>query len=59
MVEEQVSSDSTTAEIKKFLPYSTHFVRILVHNTRFNGPHSQLISFDTPEGGISLSKILN
>lgn len=54
MVEVQVSSDTTTAEIKKFLPNSKHFVRILVHNTHFNGPHSQLITFDTPEEGILL-----
>lgn len=51
MIEEQVGSDTTVTEIKKFLPNSKHFVRILAHNSRFNGPPSQLISFDTPEGG--------
>jgi len=51
MVEEHVSPDLTSNEIKSFMPNSKHFVRILVHNSRFNGPHSQLITFDTPEGG--------
>jgi len=52
MIEEQVSSDTTTAEIKKFLPNAKHFVRILAHNSRFNGPPSHPpIVFDTPEGG--------
>ncbi|KAL4121128.1 hypothetical protein QTP88_013693 [Uroleucon formosanum] len=50
MIEEQVSSDTTTAEIKKFLPNARHFVRILAHNSRFNGPPSQPINFNTPEG---------
>lgn len=51
MIEEQVSSDTTTVEIKKFLPNAKHHVRVLAHNSRFNGPYSQLISFETPEGG--------
>lgn len=51
MIEEQVSSDTTTAEIKKFLPNAKHYVRILAHNSRFNGPPSQPIIFNTPEGG--------
>jgi len=51
MIEEQVSSDTTTAEIKKFLPNAKHFVRILAHNSRFNGPPSPPVIFYTPEGG--------
>lgn len=51
MIEEKVSSDTTTTEISKFLPNSKHYARILAHNRHFNGPPSQLISFDTPEGG--------
>jgi len=51
MIEEQVGSDMTTAEINKFLPNSKHFVRILAHNSRFNGPYSQSIPVVTPEGG--------
>ncbi|XP_050425383.1 neuroglian isoform X2 [Adelges cooleyi] len=50
MIEEQVGSDTTTVEINKFIPNSKHFVRILAHNSRFNGPFSPLITFDTPEG---------
>lgn len=53
MIEEQVGPETTTAEIKKFIPNSKHFVRILAHNSRFNGPFSPLITFDTPEGGNS------
>lgn len=51
MIEEPVGSDMTQTEIKKFLPNAKHHVRILAHNSRFNGPPSQTISFDTPEGG--------
>jgi len=51
MIEEQVSSDMTKVEIKKFLPNAKHNVRILAHNSRFNGPPSQAITFNTPEGG--------
>jgi len=58
MIEEQVGSDTTTAEINKFLPNSKHFVRILAHNSRFNGPHSPSILVVTPEGGKQYCGIL-
>jgi len=51
MIEEHVSADTTTAEIKKFLPNAKHFVRILAYNNRFKGVPSQPITFNTPEGG--------
>lgn len=51
MIEEQVSPETTTAEVTKFLPNAKHYVRILAHNSRFNGPPSESISFNTPEGG--------
>ncbi|VVC24599.1 Hypothetical protein CINCED_3A009632 [Cinara cedri] len=50
MIEEQVSSDITRTEITKFVPNSKHFVRILAHNNRFNGPASEPITLVTPEG---------
>lgn len=51
MIEEQVGPSTTVAEIKRFLPNTKHLVRILTYNSRFNGPHSQLITVETPEGG--------
>lgn len=54
MIEEQVSPTTTIAEITKFVPNSKNIVRILAHNSHYNGPPSQEISFDTPEGGIYL-----
>ncbi|XP_008180512.1 neuroglian-like [Acyrthosiphon pisum] len=49
-IEEKVSLDRTTVEIKTFFPNAKNFVLIFAYNSRFNGPRSELISFDTPEG---------
>ncbi|XP_058802233.1 neuroglian isoform X2 [Phymastichus coffea] len=40
----------TYALVNKFVPYSKNYVRIKAYNGRFNGPPSEVISFDTPEG---------
>lgn len=40
----------TRALISKFVPYSKNFVRILAYNGRYNGPSSETLSFDAPEG---------
>ncbi|XP_011307618.1 neuroglian isoform X2 [Fopius arisanus] len=40
----------TRAIIDKFVPFSKNFVRMFVFNGRFNGPPSETLSFDTPEG---------
>lgn len=42
-------STSVNAE-DKFIPNSKNFARVLVFNSRYNGPPSETISFDTPEG---------
>lgn len=51
MIEEQVNPTTTTAEIMKFIPNTKNIVRVLAHNSHYNGPPSQEVSFDTPEGG--------
>lgn len=43
-------ANTTEALIKKFIPYSKNYVRILAYNGRYNGPPSEILSFDTPEG---------
>ncbi|XP_063975708.1 neuroglian-like isoform X2 [Diachasmimorpha longicaudata] len=40
----------TRAAIDKFVPFSKNYVRMFVFNGRFNGPPSETLSFDTPEG---------
>ncbi|XP_025205717.1 neuroglian-like isoform X1 [Melanaphis sacchari] len=49
-IEEEVSLDKTSVEIKKFFPNAKNFVSIFAYNSRFNGQHSPPISFNTPEG---------
>ncbi|XP_067001681.1 neuroglian isoform X2 [Anabrus simplex] len=50
MREIQVKGDATRALVTKFVPHSKNFARVLVFNGRHNGPPSEVISFDTPEG---------
>uniref|UniRef100_A0A0A9ZCK9 Neuroglian n=1 Tax=Lygus hesperus TaxID=30085 RepID=A0A0A9ZCK9_LYGHE len=46
-----VNSHSTFVSAEdKFIPNSKNFARVLVFNSRYNGPPSETISFDTPEG---------
>jgi len=45
-----MKSDSTKALVTKFTPDSLNFARILAYNDRFNGPPSNTIQFETPEG---------
>ncbi|XP_043273621.1 neuroglian isoform X2 [Venturia canescens] len=40
----------TRAVIDKFVPYSKNYVRVLAFNGRYNGPPSEVLSFNTPEG---------
>ncbi|XP_020282519.1 neuroglian isoform X2 [Pseudomyrmex gracilis] len=42
--------NKTHALITKFVPYSKNFVKILAYNGRHDGPASEILSFDTPEG---------
>ncbi|XP_059480515.1 neuroglian isoform X2 [Neocloeon triangulifer] len=50
MREIHVAKDNSRALINKFIPYSKNFVRIMAYNGRFNGPPSETLSFNTPEG---------
>lgn len=34
----------------KLVPHSKNFARVLVYNGRYNGPPSEVLGFDTPEG---------
>ncbi|XP_044013518.1 neuroglian isoform X1 [Aphidius gifuensis] len=42
--------NTTKADIDKFVPFSKNWVRIMAYNGRYNGPTSELVSFNTPEG---------
>lgn len=46
-----VKGDIHRAMVTKFVAHSKNYARVLVHNDRFNGPPSDTLSFDTPEGG--------
>jgi neuronal cell adhesion molecule len=50
MREIHVSKDNARALINKFIPYSKNFVRILAYNGGYNGPPSETLAFNTPEG---------
>lgn len=45
-----VKGDSSKALVTKFTPDATNFARVLVYNSRYNGPPSAVIEFRTPEG---------
>ncbi|XP_014218547.1 neuroglian isoform X2 [Copidosoma floridanum] len=42
--------NKTYALVNNFKPFSMNFVKIRVYNGRYNGPHSEVLSFKTPEG---------
>ncbi|XP_018050218.1 PREDICTED: neuroglian isoform X1 [Atta colombica] len=42
--------NKTEALVEKFVPYSKNYVRMLVYNGRYNGPTSETLNFNTPEG---------
>lgn len=45
-----VKGDSNQALVTQFKPDSKNFARVLAYNSRFNGPPSAIIDFNTPEG---------
>lgn len=45
-----VQPDAARAIVSKFVAYSKNYARVLVYNGRFNGPPSNTLSFETPEG---------
>lgn len=50
MREINVKGDTNRAMVTKFVPHSKNYARVLVFNGRYNGPPSDTLSFDTPEG---------
>lgn len=47
----KVDADKTTTEITGLEYKSEYKLRICAHNSRFIGPCSQMLSFETPEKG--------
>ncbi|TRY75568.1 hypothetical protein TCAL_04520 [Tigriopus californicus] len=45
-----MKSDSTRSLVQSFKPFATNFARVLAFNGAYNGPPSNIISFNTPEG---------
>lgn len=45
-----MKSDSTRSLVHSFKPFATNYARVLAFNGAFNGPPSNIISFQTPEG---------
>lgn len=50
MKEILVKADAKSTLVSKFVPHSKNNARILVYNGRYNGPPSETLSFNTPEG---------
>ncbi|GLV37958.1 Neuroglian [Carabus blaptoides fortunei] len=45
-----VNGDVTSVVVSKFVPHTKNYARVFVFNGRYNGPPSQILSFETPEG---------
>lgn len=45
-----VKGDATKALVTKFVPNCKNYARVFVFNGQYNGPPSEILSFDTPEG---------
>lgn len=54
-----VKGEKTNTMVTKFIPHSKNFARVLVYNSRYNGPPSETLSFDTPEGGKDLAVLMS
>lgn len=50
MKESLLKGNMTRAIINKLTPHSKNFARVLVYNSMYNGPASETIQFETPEG---------
>lgn len=44
------NNDVNRALVPKFVPFAKNYARVLVYNGRYNGPPSNTLSFETPEG---------
>jgi len=54
-----VKGEKTNTMVTKFIPHSKNFARVLVYNSGYNGPPSETLSFDTPEGGKNLDVLMS
>lgn len=48
--ETQVEGDATRALVAKFIPHTKNYAKVFVYNGQYNGPPSEILSFDTREG---------
>ena len=48
---------ASTALITNLVPFTRNYARVLVFNDRYNGPPSNTITIDTPEGGNNYNLI--
>ncbi|XP_018330369.1 neuroglian [Agrilus planipennis] len=46
----QVQGDATKALVTNLVPFSKNHAQVYVYNDKYNGPPSETLSFDTPEG---------
>lgn len=46
----QVQGEATNALVNNFVPFSKNYAQVYVYNGKYNGPPSETLSFDTPEG---------
>lgn len=46
----QVQGDATKALVTNFVPNTKNYAMVYVYNGRYDGPPSEILSFDTPEG---------
>lgn len=46
----QVQGDVTQALVTNFIPFSKNYAQVYVYNGRHDGPRSETLTFETPEG---------
>lgn len=46
----QVQGGSAQALVNNLVPYTKNYAQVYVYNGRYNGPPSEILTFDTPEG---------
>lgn len=49
-------SNSSTAFVKLFVPFTDNYVRVRVINSAYKGPASEVLKFRTPEGSKCLKE---
>ena len=54
-----MKSDSTRSLVQSFKPYARNYARVMAFNGAYNGPESNVIVIDTPEGNAKIFKFNN